>query len=141
MRMPRLIRGSEIRAHEQLGRTQSAIGLSQAHQLQKPLDVVSQGVEPMGDGPKPTETQGVQRQAAKCRHHAYAVTLAEALSILVELGVRVSSIRLPSRMPLLPTERIMALPGQFSTTHFGAGMARSVQVMSRPCPRSRLLVW
>jgi hypothetical protein len=40
---------------------------------------------------------------------------------------------------LLRTAMIMALPGQFSLTHAGAFMARSVQVMSRPCPRSRLL--
>jgi hypothetical protein len=48
---------------------------------------------------------------------------------------------LPSRMPLLRTAITVALPGQFSTTHSGAGMPRSVQVMSRPCPRSRLLAW
>jgi hypothetical protein len=49
--------------------------------------------------------------------------------------------RLPSRMPLLRTAITVALPGQFSTTHSGAGMPRSVQVISRPCPRSRLLAW
>jgi hypothetical protein len=32
-------------------------------------------------------------------------------------------------MPLLLTAITVALPGQFSNTHYGAGMARSVQVM------------
>jgi hypothetical protein len=45
----------------------------------------------------------------------------------------------PSRTPLHRTARIVALPGQFSTTHGGAGMLRSVQVRSRPRLRSRLL--
>jgi hypothetical protein len=43
------------------------------------------------------------------------------------------------RLPLPRTAITVALPGQFSTTHSGAGIALSVQVMSRPCLRSRLL--
>jgi hypothetical protein len=39
---------------------------------------------------------------------------------------------LPLRLPLLRTAITVALPGQFSTTHSGAGIPRSVQVMSRP---------
>lgn len=35
---------------------------------------------------------------------------------------------------------IVALPGHCSTTHSGAGIARRVQVMSRPRFSSRLLV-
>lgn len=48
---------------------------------------------------------------------------------------------LPSRTPLQRTARIVGLPGQFSTTHGGAGVPRCVQVRSRPRLRSRLLAW
>ena len=41
--------------------------------------------------------------------------------------------------PSQRTVRIVALPGQFSTTHGGTGMPRRIQVRSRPRLRSRLL--
>jgi hypothetical protein len=43
-------------------------------------------------------------------------------------------------MPWLRTAMIVALPGHYSMTHSGAGMARRVQVISRPRFTSRLLV-
>ena len=52
--------------------------------------------------------------------------------------VTVLSTGLPSRLPLPCTAITVALPGQFSTTHSGAGIALSVQVMSCLCLRSRL---
>jgi len=48
---------------------------------------------------------------------------------------------LPLTDALAAHRRIVAVPGQFSTTHGGAGMPRSVQVRSRPRLRSRLLAW
>jgi hypothetical protein len=83
---------AKYRAHSKSGRTQSPPGLSPAQKLHQALDVVGQGIDPIGDGPETTETQGVQplrgrqglRQAPKSRHHLQAVALAVAVCILVE---------------------------------------------------------
>ena len=66
----------------------------------------------------------------------------ETRDVVTGYGLRPTastSTALRSRVPLQRTARIVALPGQFSTTHCGAGIPRRVQVRSRPRFRSRRL--
>jgi hypothetical protein len=46
----------------------------------------------------------------------------------LETYLRVSSTGLPSRIPLQRSASIVALPGQFSITHAGAGTSHGIQV-------------